>query len=72
MASPKSKKPAKISQGTKAAKRVRVYRGSVITNTLYDGPHGKYMAAVLDREILRDEKTGKPFVYQQTGTVVWA
>ncbi|MEM2159486.1 MAG: hypothetical protein QXN55_00875 [Candidatus Nitrosotenuis sp.] len=49
--------------------RVRVFEGKVVKPSLYYGPHGKYMVATSDGNILYDE-SGRPREYKKTGTLV--
>jgi hypothetical protein len=66
-----AKKPVKKISGPKEPTRVRMYEGNVVKNSLYDGPHGKFMAAVVEGKLLRDS-TGRPLEFKQTGKLVWA
>lgn len=71
MAAKKPGRQIKVVAGPKEPVRVRMFEGKVVKNSLYDGPHGKYMAAIVDGKLLRGAN-GKPLLFQQTGTLVWA
>ncbi|MCK9369718.1 hypothetical protein M0R04_07400 [Candidatus Dojkabacteria bacterium] len=54
---------------TKAKQPVRMYDGKKVLSTMYDGPHGKYMAATIDGKLVLT-KTGKPYCYKDLGKLV--
>ena len=44
--------------------------GTKVTPTLYDGSHGKYIAAVIDNQILKSEN-GRPIEFKNAGKLEW-
>lgn len=63
MAAPKS-------STQKGPVRVRMYKGKEVKPCLYDGPHGKYMATLLNDQLLVD-KSGRPIEFKKAGELVW-
>jgi len=51
--------------------RVRMYKGQKVTPTLYDGPEGKYMASIVNDQLLRNEITGRPIEFKNAGKLEW-
>ena len=64
MAAPKKTTAGKIPQ------KVRMLNGQKVTSTLYDGQFGKYMAAVVNDQLLRSE-SGRPVEWKNAGTLEW-
>jgi hypothetical protein len=47
-----------------------MYNGKEVKVTLYDGPHGKYIAGVVNDQILRSE-SGRPIEFKNAGNLEW-
>ncbi|MGZ8924580.1 MAG: hypothetical protein ACXW2E_01725 [Nitrososphaeraceae archaeon] len=60
----------KKTSGSKGPQRVRMYEGKIIKPTLYVGSFGRYMAATLNDQILKDSN-GRPLEFRQAGELVW-
>ena len=55
---------------SKGPQRLRMLNGKQVKPTRYDGPYGKFMAATLNDQIIRDNN-GRPLEFRQTGKLEW-
>jgi hypothetical protein len=61
--------PKKNTSASVNTQRVRMHEGKQVKPSLYVGPHGKYMAATIDGNIVYDD-AGRPREYKKTGILV--